>query len=144
MSRSVTITFDADDPQALAEFWGLALGYVEQPPPPGFDTWDDFVSANNFPADGRDNIAAVVDPEGNGPRLLFLKVPEGKSAKNRVHLDVHSVESRDTPRDEHLAAIRTIVDGLVAAGATEHDSFDQFGSLWTVLTDPEGNEFCVV
>ena len=144
MSRSVTITFDAADPPALAEFWAKAMGYELQPPPPGFETWDDFADANNIPPERRNDLAAVVDPDGNGPRLLFLKVPEGKTAKNRVHLDIHNGLDRSASRDDHLASIRAIVDELVAAGATEHDSFEELGARWTVMSDPEGNEFCVV
>lgn len=145
MARRVTITFDAHDPPALAEFWGHALGYEVPDPPPPFKTWDEFADANNMPVENRRDIAAVEDPEGGGPRLLFLKVPETKSAKNRVHLDVHcDIDRATATKDEHLASIRTMVDDLVAAGAIEHDSFDEIGAVWTVLTDPEGNEFCVV
>ena len=131
MSNSLQITFDAEDAPALARFWALVLGYVEQPPPDGFDTWEAFADANDIPEDQRDGFGAVVDPEGKGPRILFIKVPEGKTAKNRVHLDV------GVPDPE------AHIEKLVAAGATRGESHEMTGVSWTVMADPEGNEFCV-
>lgn len=123
----ITITFDAVDPSTLAQFWATAMGYELEPErtPP------------------RDDLRAVIDPAGFGPRLLFLQVPEAKTVKNRLHLDIHAPIAHDAPKPERLASIRAVVEQLVAAGATECASFDE-ESVWTVLTDPEGNEFCVV
>lgn len=144
MTRRVTITFDAIDPPTIAEFWAAALGYQLPAPPPGFVTWDDFANANNIPADERGNIVAVNDPDGAGPRLLFLRVPEDKSTKNRMHLDVHcGIDRAVATLEEHQAAIAKIVVELVELGATEGQHFYE-STPWTVLTDPEGNEFCVV
>lgn len=131
MANSIQITFDAEHPSAQAEFWAIALGYVVQPPPPGFDSWEAFADANDIPEERRDDFGAITDPDGLGPRVLFLKVPETKTAKNRMHLDV----SHPDPR-AHVAA-------LVEAGATEIAQREEFGAAWTVLNDPEGNEFCV-
>lgn len=131
MAHGMQLTFDASNPPAQASFWAVALGYVEQPPPPGFDTWEDFATANNVPAKDMGNYGALMDPDGVGPRLLFLKVPEHKTAKNRVHLDVHVPD-----RASHVSQ-------LVAAGATERETLSEFGVEWTVMEDPEGNEFCV-
>ncbi len=131
MSNLIQLTFDAASPTTLADFWAIALGYETQRPPPGFESWEAFADAKQIPAEDRDRFAAIVDPEGRGPRVLFLKVPETKTAKNRVHLDVISHEP-----DEH-------VERLVAAGATRLDAFEEFGAAWTVMLDPEGNEFCV-
>lgn len=131
MANHIQITFDAADPPALAEFWALALDYELQPPPPGFDSWEAFAEANDIPPDQFGNYGAVVDPAGQGPRLLFLKVPEGKVAKNRVHLDVAVAD-----REAHVVR-------LVEAGATRHGDHEEVGAIWTVLQDPEGNEFCV-
>ncbi len=144
MGRRFTVTFDAEDPAALADFWAAALDYVLQPPPPGYETWEDFADAQDIPAEDRDRIAAIIDPDGLGPRVLFLKVPERKAGKNRVHLDVHSGSKPGMPRDEHLGLVRAHVDRLVARGATELESHEEFGARWTVMRDPEGNEFCVV
>jgi hypothetical protein len=131
MAHGIQLTFDAADPPALATFWALALGYVEQPPPPGFDTWEDFGAANDIPPERMGDYGAVIDPDGAGPRLLFLKVPEPKTAKNRMHMDV-VVEDRDA----HVAL-------LVEAGGKAIDSRSEMGGEWTVMEDPEGNEFCV-
>lgn len=111
------MTFDASDPAGLARFWAKALGYIEQPPPPGHETWEEFARAVGIPEEDWDNLAAIVDPDGDGPRLLFQKVPEGKTAKNRVHLDVN-VARRETPEDERHALVERKVAELVAAGAS--------------------------
>ena len=87
---SIQITLDAADPDALARFWAETLGYKLQDPPSGFDSWDEFLEANNL-GHLRGNASAIVDPEGARPRLFFQRVPEGKTAKNRVHLDINLV-----------------------------------------------------
>ena len=144
MAHPFQVTYDAHDPAVLARFWALALGYVEQPPPPGFETWDDFAEANDLPADQR---AAAVDPDGNGPRVFFQKVPEGKTAKNRVHLDVQASVS-DAEFEVRKAQIDRHVGRLEAAGATRQVVFEEerpwITEYWVVMQDPEGNEFCVV
>ena len=131
MATSFQITFDADDPPALAAFWQLAMGYVEEPPPPGFATWAEFAAANDIPADQFGNFGSAVDPAGAGPRMLFIKVPEGKTAKNRMHLDLHVPDP-----EAHVAR-------LVDAGGTEVETRSELGITWTVMLDPEHNEFCV-
>ncbi len=131
MAHGTQITFDAANAPAQARFWALALGYVEQPPPAGFDTWEAFADAQNIPADQRDGFGAVTDPDGVGPRVLFIKVPEGKTAKNRMHLDIA------------VADPETHIEALVAAGAARGEGHQEYGVSWTVMADPEGNEFCV-
>ncbi|HET8789062.1 MAG TPA: VOC family protein, partial [Actinomycetes bacterium] len=88
MAVGVQVTFDAADPQALAAFWGETLGYVEQDPPAGFDSWEAWAVANDVPREKWGDYDARVDPDGAGPRLYFQRVPEPKTAKNRVHLDL--------------------------------------------------------
>ena len=142
--REVQISFDAGDPPKLAEFWCQVLGYRMQPPPPGFATWDEALDAWNVPADQRDSRSAAVPPEGeSGPRLFFQKVPEGKTAKNRVHLDVRAAPGLEG--DARNAALEAECDRLVALGATvawrlEPTAMD---ALCIVMQDPEGNEFCL-
>ncbi len=137
MPHGIQIAVDAADPPALAEFWALALGYVLQPPPPGFDTWEAFAEANEM-ADAVNDYGAVVDPEGIGPRLFFQKVPEPKTAKNRMHIDIHA---SGPGRDEGLR--ESHIEKLVAAGATRGAQHSDLGATWVVMSDPEGNEFCV-
>lgn len=141
MAHQVQVTFDAGDPRRLADFWALALGYVAQPPPPGFGSWEAFAAAMNIPAEKADDVAAVVDPTGAGPRLFFQRVPEGKTAKNRVHLDIQLTGGR---RDEASWKLVTEhVDRLLAAGASRLWEVDEPTGRAIVLADPEGNEFCV-
>ncbi|GAB7038753.1 MULTISPECIES: VOC family protein [Catenuloplanes] len=121
MATPWTLCFDATDPHRLAAFWAAALGYL---PEPGYDDPDG---------------ASIVDPEGRGPAISFLRVPEGKVAKNRVHVDVRPA---GPATDE--ATIRRRADELVALGATrvaEQRYAGVFGHL--VMRDPEGNEFCI-
>ncbi len=133
MANPIQITVDAASPRAQGAFWCEVLGYIEQPPPPGFDNWDDALDAMGIDRSDPDRAFAIVDPEGFGPRVFFLKVPEGKTAKNRVHLDVHV-------GDDNLHARR---DVLVALGATVVGEFDEPEGHWITMLDPEGNEFCL-
>lgn len=145
MATPWTVTFDCGSPGALAGFWALALGYVPAPVPAGFDTWADWLRAHDVPESEWDDGAYLVDPDGVGPRISFLKVPEGKSAKNRVHLDVQAGGGRDAPWEERWPRVVAAVDRLVAAGATvvREDVVDGRGDHFT-MRDPEGNEFCVL
>lgn len=137
MGIPVQISFDAADPAALARFWALALDYVEQPPPEGFSSWEEFGERMGIPQEQWGDFAAVVDPKGAGPRLFFQRVPEGKTAKNRMHLDVNVGGREDW--DKVLAH----ADRLVAAGATRVEERQDPTSHWIVMVDPEGNEFCL-
>ena len=142
MAHTLQVTFDAADPMAVAEFWAPALGYIVQPPPGDFATWEDFADSVGIPEEDRDNLAAVIDPDGVGPRLLFQKVPEGKAVKYRVHLDVNITERGSSPEQQRVA-IDAEVERLLALGATRLDDFDDETGMWTVMQDVEGNEFCV-
>ena len=133
MAHGFQVTFDAASPRALGAFWCQALGYVEQPPPPGFDNWDDALDAFGIDRSDPDRAFAIVDPDGVGPRLFFAKVPEGKTAKNRVHLDVNV----------GAEAMHRVADDLAKLGAQVVGEFDEPGGHWITMLDPEGNEFCV-
>ncbi|MDQ3735579.1 MAG: VOC family protein [Actinomycetota bacterium] len=138
MAHSFQISFDADDPPALASFWAIALGYIQQPPPDGFDSWPAFVESVGLPVDEADRFAALIDPEGRGSRLFFQQVPEGKQAKNRLHLDVNvGTRGGDWDKVEAHAAL------LRDAGATIVGERTDEMSRWIVMLDPEGNEFCL-
>jgi len=132
MANQIQITVDAAGPRALADFWREVLGYVEQPPPPGFDTWEDALDAMGIDRSDPDRAFAIIDPEGEGPRLFFLKVPEAKTAKNRMHLDVAAG-----------GELRARADELIRLGATEVGEYDEPEGRWITLRDPEGNEFCL-
>ncbi|MCY4370996.1 MAG: VOC family protein [bacterium] len=142
-SRLMQLTVDANDPDALAEFWAFALGYVVQPPPEGFETWEAFADALDLSSEDRERYAAVVDPGGAGPRVLFQRVPEGKTVKNRWHLDIDIVEP-SAPVDQQDRSREAGIRALIERGATEVARFDEPVGRWVVMTDPEGNEFCVL
>lgn len=131
------ITFDCHDPEVLARFWAKALGY-EMPELPA-ELLHQFEEADV----DMDSRRAVEDPAGEGPRLFFQRVSEGKQAKNRMHLDLNAAPGRPAERHE----IEAETDRLVGLGATRlrvHDApFGPFTEYHHVLADPEGNEFCV-
>ena len=121
-----TLGCDADDPHRIAAFWALALGYVTEP---GYDEPDG---------------ASIIDPAGTGPAISFLRVPEPKAAKNRMHIDIRVAGEPpwDLARREQL--IRSKVAELVAADATVVEEVAEGEHLaHVVMLDPEGNEFCV-
>jgi len=143
MGIPIQVTFDAADPAALADFWAEALGYVIPPPPTGFESWDDWATAMGIPEENWNDARALVDPDGKGPRLFFQRVPEDKTAKNRVHLDVNAGGGHDVEYPDRIDAVDHHVDHLLDLGATKIDVFSQRGEYWVVMQDPEGNEFCV-
>lgn len=142
-SRLRQVTVDATNPGALAEFWAFALGYILQPPPEGFETWEAFADALDLSAEDRERYGAVVDPAGVGPRVLFQRVPEGKAVKNRWHLDIDIVD-RSLPPDRQERTLEAGIKALIERGATELARFDEPVGRWVVMADPEGNEFCVL
>jgi hypothetical protein len=144
VSREVQVTFDCADPGALATFWAEVLGYQVQAPPPGFDTWDAALESMGVPQEHRNDASALVDPEGSGPRIFFQRVPEGKDAKNRVHLDVRAAP--ELTGEERMVALEAVCARLVAVGATRigrHEPEPPLTAGHIVLADPEGNEFCL-
>ena len=143
MAIKVQVTFDAADPPALAAFWGELIGYVEQDPPEGFDSWEAWAVANDLPRESWDDYTARVDPDGVGPRLYFQRVPEPKTAKNRVHLDLAVGGGRGTPPEESRRLVAAAAERAVAAGATKLREVDERDEHWVVMADPEGNEFCL-
>ena len=143
MAVQLQVVFDAADPPALAAFWGQAIGYVEEDPPEGFDSWEAWAEANELPREDWDRYASRVDPDGVGPRLYFQRVPEPKTAKNRVHLDLSVSGGRGTPIEERRVNVAAAVERAVAAGATKLREVEERGEFWVVLQDPEGNEFCM-
>ena len=139
MDRRMQLTFDAADPHTLARWWAELLGYQVQ------DTHD-FVTkllsdgviteADVVEIDGRKAFAdatAANDPSDIGPRLYFQRVPEPKSAKNRLHVDI--------PVDPDQ--LDAEVERVRALGATLVGFNSQGGHRFAVLQDPEGNEFCL-
>ncbi len=142
MATPVQIVIDCADPARLAGFWSIALGYVVQPPPDGFVSWEAFLAEMGIPESEWNSAAAVVDPEGGGPRVFFQRVPEPKSVKNRVHLDLNVGGGYGTPVDERRARVDAEVARLEGVGATVVGPMEQRGEYWVVLRDPEGNEFC--
>jgi hypothetical protein len=141
-----TVTFDCHDATAMATFWKAALGYVDAPVPEGWDTWEEWLVHFEVPREEWDDGAAICDPDGVRPRIGFLKVPEGKVAKNRLHLDVQVGGGRHLTHEERWARITGKVDELRAVGGSVLATVDGPDGRpdHVVMADPEGNELCVV
>jgi hypothetical protein len=143
MATSIQLVFDCADPDRMAGFWSQALGYVLQPPPPGFDTWDALLDSIGVPEAQRHDASAIVDPDGIRPRIYFQRVPEPKVAKNRLHIDVNASGGGHDPAEKR-ALVDTAVARLKMFGATdERGPMERYGESWVRMNDPEGNEFCV-
>jgi len=126
MATSWTLGCDAADPDRLASFWALALGYIIEP---GYEF---------------EGGASLIDPEGEGPAIGFLRVPESKTAKNRMHIDIRVAGEQRVEQEFREQWVREKVAELLAADATvvREETYD--GELsHVVMLDPEGNEFCV-
>ena len=144
MATSIQIVFDCADPDSQARFWAEALHYQLPDPPSGFSTWEDWARAQGIPEENWNDLRAAQDPEGKGPRLFFQKVPEGKVAKNRMHMDLNVSGGPSVPLEEARKRIDAEVARLKALGATdERGSKEERGQYWVRMNDPEGNEFCV-
>jgi hypothetical protein len=142
VSVSFQVTFDCADPGAMTVFWAEALGYKQQDPPEGWDSWEAWAADQGIPEEDFNSMSAVVDPDGKGPRLLFQRVPEGKSAKNRVHLDLNVGLRRDDPKASRARVVEAS-ERLVRLGATKLREAEERGEFWIVMQDIEGNEFCL-
>jgi hypothetical protein len=142
-TRTVQITFDCADPRAVAEFWKAVLGYVDPPVPPGLgvDSWDAYDAS--LPAEAQGSVWACQDPDGVGPRLFFQRVPEAKSVKNRVHLDVRV--GPGLTGEERVAALEAEAARLEPLGARRMRLLpaNDRNEACLVMQDPEGNEFCL-
>ncbi|GIF68938.1 glyoxalase [Asanoa ishikariensis] len=143
------ITIDCAAPAELAKFWATALHYDLAPPPPGFESWHGWYRSVGVPeeelAGEPDSPDRIVDPAGVGPKFWFQQVPETKSVKNRLHLDLDVSGGRAQPLPERRAVVEAEVARLCAAGASIFRVNDDAanGQFGVVMRDPEGNEFCV-
>ena len=129
------VVFDCRDPDALASFWAEVLGYEKQ------WTWDEetirAMKAEGLREDQVNQRCAIVDPAGRRPRIYFQRVPEPKTVKNRLHLDLH------VGRDQ-VNAVAWELESLGARRVGLHDeAFGPFQDFSITMQDPEGNEFCL-
>jgi len=140
MATDFQVVVDCAAPHELADWWADALGwqveaqdaaFIRRMIDAGYAT-DDETTTHNGALVWKTG-AAINAPDPNRPRLLFQQVPEGKTVKNRMHLDLRVGAER---REAEVAR-------LVAAGATELHRASQGPHEWATLADPEGNEFCV-
>ena len=140
MAFDLQVVVDSNAPHELADWWAEALGWQVEPQDEAFITR--MVQAGA--ASEADTMrhrgalvwalgAALTSPDPGRPRVLFQRVPEAKTVKNRLHLDVHVGPDRREAE----------VTRLVGLGATELWRESQGPMEWVTLADPQGNEFCV-
>jgi hypothetical protein len=123
------IVIDCTRPAALARFWAAALdGYALRP----YDEAEIERLQSIGINDVEDDPAVVIDSTLGLPSIFFQRVPEPKTAKNRLHLDTAAADRESEVRR------------LAGLGATVFRELDEGGSRWTVMRDPDGNEFCVM
>ena len=146
MAVRYQLVIDCANPDRLARFWAAALRYELAPPPDGFASWDDYYRDLGLPEEdlglGEDRIA---DPGGEGPSIWFQVVPEHKTIKNRIHIDVRASGGRDLPlatrREQVDVEVRRLTElGATVVAASDEDGLDHYA---VAMTDPEGNEFDV-
>ena len=144
MATKIQVVFDCADPGKQALFWAEALHYRLPDPPDGHASWQDWLKAHGIPEENWNDASAVEDPDGDGPRLFFQKVPEGKAAKNRMHMDLNVSGAQGTPLDERKTRILAEVARLKTLGASDRrGAIEKDGEFWFRMNDPEDNEFCV-
>jgi Glyoxalase-like domain len=140
---SFQVTFDCFDPDRLSKFWAEVLHYKFQDPPTGYRAWEDFLRAQGIPEEEWNSASAIVDPEGIGSRIYFQRATNTKTGKNRLHLDVNIGGGRKVPEEERKKRIHAEAERLMKFGATKLNAVEEAGEFWVVMTDPEGNEFCL-
>ncbi|MEU1437643.1 VOC family protein [Streptomyces sp. NPDC005786] len=139
--KKFQVTFDCADPERVALFWCEVLGYVVPPPPEGFDSWEAY--KDSLPSGQPLSGFACSDPTGEGPRMYFQRVPEGKVVKNKVHLDVRV--GTGLVGEERLAALEAECARLLPLGAVRGQLLlaDDENESCLNMQDVEGNEFCL-
>ncbi len=145
MAMGIQVVFDCANPDRLARFWAEALHYKVQDPPEGFATWEAFLISIGVPKEEWDDASAIVDPEGEGPRIYFQRMDTPKPAKNRIHLDVNASGGRKVPPPERRKRVDVEVERILALGlgATMHHADEDGDWYFVTMLDPEGNEFDV-
>jgi len=144
MAVPFQLVIDCTDPEPLARFWAEALGYVPEPPPEGFATWDAFYRDLGVPEEELGvGVDSIVDPDGRGPRIWFQVVPDRKAVKNRLHIDIGASGGRALPLEERTRNVDAEAARLAALGATfvaviDSEGLDHYA---VAMRDPEGNEF---
>jgi hypothetical protein len=143
MATGVQVVFDCADPNRLARFWAEALGYKLDDPPAGYQRWEDWLRDQGIPEEQWNDASAAVDPDGAGPRIYFQRVPEPKTVKNRVHLDLDVSGGASAPIERRREQVEAEAERLTGIGATRLRAVEELGVYWVVMHDPEANEFCV-
>jgi hypothetical protein len=147
VAKGFQVTFDCADASVLSAFWVEALGYKWMDPPEGFASWEEWLRAAGVPEEewdpGERPYNKIVDPDGRRPTIWFQRVPEPKTVKNRLHIDIDASAGRSAPLDQRKRDVDAEADRLTGLGARRLKVFDEEDRYFIVMQDSEGNEFCV-
>ena len=148
MTVRFQVVIDCHEPRRLVQFWGSAIRYRPEPPPPGFAGWREYWRSIGVPEEEIRDVTSpesIDDPNGEGPRIWFHAVPEAKTCKNRLHFDIRASGSRDLPLATRKDQVEGEVGRLVALGAIRLETLYEEGDdhYAVAMADPEGNEFDV-
>jgi Glyoxalase-like domain len=130
VAKTFEIVFDCADPTRVGTFWAAALGYEDDRVPEAYASWEQYDTQHGI----KPNVGwGCFDPGGTRPNLFFQRVPERKTFKNRLHFDLK------------VPDMEVEVQRLLDLGAHVAEVIERTpGEVWTVMQDPEGNEFCVM
>jgi hypothetical protein len=131
-ASSFQLVIDCADPEPLARFWVAALGYQLEPPPAGFDSWDEYWRDVGVPEDDLDTGAdRIIDPAGRGPRIWRQVVPGRKAVKNRLHLDISVGGGRSVAIETGRQCLDAEASRLAGLGAVTVSVLHTKGSTTT-------------
>ena len=145
MAVPFQLVINCAEPDPLAHFWAAALGYVIEPPPEGFDSWDEYRLYLGLPEEHLGHGAdCIVDPAGRAPRIWFQVSPDRKSIPNRMHIDIRASGEKTDPietRKQRVDAEARRLAGLGAVILSDMELEEGMDHYAVAMKDPEGNEF---
>ena len=122
MGPSIQLVIDAADPGRLAQFWALALGYVVQPPPQGFDSWEDLARDHGIPEEHWNDQCTIIDPDDDRQQIFLQRVPQAEQGENRAASRRRRGQSPSKRRPkQHTSSMASIVEPLQQAGTSTVD-----------------------
>ncbi|HEX2909243.1 MAG TPA: VOC family protein [Chloroflexia bacterium] len=143
MSTSYQVTFDCLDPDKMATFWAIALGYKKPGPPEGYRDWPEYLAEEGISEKLCNSATGIIDPEGIRPTIYFQKVHALEHIKNHLHLDLHVSGGQQIMPEIRKQQIENAATRLEAIGASKVRDMEAGEEFWIVMNDPEGNEFCL-
>lgn len=137
--RRWQLVITTSDPARAAQFWRHALGYVAQPPPTDYPTWDDYAADHGIDLAQGTDVEVAIDPTGAAPRIMFVR--DDPTSRGPISIEILTVDSAAKATSQ---SIRTEADGLRSAGATHLRTVEDQNHPWAQLLDPDDNPFRIL